>query len=510
MSLEEEFFNLKLKPDLTISRGEIEKDIEEYELVQTDNSFKGFDFNLNSPSSLISSSNSLNILNNSENIIKEDEKIKNEKEELKIIDTPLNIEELNFLNYNSKTLSRTFKQKFSTEPISVSTYRFNYVIGHLTQADLSMLKDFDKFKNNLDLVNNSFITLGKPFDYENYKVIIRDTMLLSPASRKSLAALGDLYNLPKIKLSYEEISNMDKFLIENKEKFDEYAIRDSLITLIHSLSMENFSFSINENTIPLTLSSLGQKFVKNYWKTKSDYAGYQPNPLYNLGDVSSTITPKGLSNINIGLKIPYYIANYKGGRNESFMYGCDSSETIWYDYDLVSAYTTALALVGHPKYDQGSRLRREDLKKLSDEEIIHSYTIIKCGFKFPPKVKYPSIPCYIDEISSVYPLQGECVITGPEYILARNQGCEFTMSDIFRIPFDNDIKKPFFDIFKEIQKKRRDNPKGSFLNLLYKEIGNSIYGSIVRGMGNVKRYDAKTGLMKRMTSTELSNPLLAS
>lgn len=37
-----------------------------------------------------------------------------------------------------------------------------------------------------------------------------------------------------------------------------------------------------------------------------------------------THTPKGLSRLkSLGLKMNHYIANYKGGRNESYMYGSD-------------------------------------------------------------------------------------------------------------------------------------------------------------------------------------------
>ena len=44
----------------------------------------------------------------------------------------------------------------------------------------------------------------------------------------------------------------------------------------------------------------------------------------------------------MGLHLSYFIGNYKGGRNESFMYGAEDS-IYWYDDDLVSAYTTAKA-----------------------------------------------------------------------------------------------------------------------------------------------------------------------
>lgn len=43
-----------------------------------------------------------------------------------------------------------------------------------------------------------------------------------------------------------------------------------------------------------------------------------------------------------------------------------------------------------------------------------------------------------------------------------------------------------------MQEKRREYPKASISNLMYKEIGNSIYGSVVRGLNNKKNFDIKS------------------
>jgi nitrogen regulatory protein PII-like uncharacterized protein len=41
------------------------------------------------------------------------------------------------------------------------------------------------------------------------------------------------------------------------------------------------------------------------------------------------MTPKGLNILkDVGIKTSLYIANYRGGRNESFMYGYDLSNKI--------------------------------------------------------------------------------------------------------------------------------------------------------------------------------------
>ena len=145
---------------------------------------------------------------------------------------------------------------------------------------------------------------------------------------------------------------------------------------------------------------------------------------------------------------------------------------------------------------------------------------MKVRFKFPPNVKYPSIPCYLDQSTTVYPLEGEGLITGPEYILARNQGCSLKILHGVCIPFYVSRKgncerepiyyAPYYDIIQKIQALRRKYVKGTLQNYLYKEIGNSIYGNIVRGISTKKLYDVKTNSMKNLTANELSNPILGS
>lgn len=119
--------------------------------------------------------------------------------------------------------------------ISISFVFNNVIVGHNTPADLSILSDFEEFKENLDIVNKCFVTLGKGFRYGIYNVVIRDTMLLAPSGQKSLANIGRLYNFEKIKLTEFEISHMDLLLAKNPTMFNEYAIRDSLITLKHAI-----------------------------------------------------------------------------------------------------------------------------------------------------------------------------------------------------------------------------------------------------------------------------------
>lgn len=415
---------------------------------------------------------------------------------------------------DEKSLTRKYITDLFPQKISVTRNRNYYIIAHLTPADLSLMSDFERVKEDLSIVNGSFVTLGKPLKYCGRKIHVRDTMLLAPGGSKSLANIGRLYGdaFNKLKISTKDLEDMQGFLQRDKEKFTEYAIRDSLISLIHAVWMEDFNFKIGGFGIPVSLSALGRNYVKSMWKAES-YSGYQISSKYSLGDVGTTVTPKGLNVISdLGFVLPYYIVNYKGGRNECYMYGVDRDQ-VWYDYDLISAYTTVMSTAGHPEYDKCRRLTLDELGALRKEEILYSYLILRADFEFPADTKYPSIPCYVDENCTVYPLRGSCVLTGSEYLLALNQNCVLKILDIFQIPFKSgeySEHKPFSSILKSVQEQRRDYPKGTINNMMYKEIGNSIYGSVVRGIGNKRKFDIKSKGTIRMIGDNLTNPLIAS
>jgi hypothetical protein len=194
------------------------------------------------------------------------------------------------------------------------------------------------------------------------------------------------------------------------------------------------------------------------------------------------------------------------------MYGIDR-DTEWFDYDLTNAYTTIMSMAGHPDYERCIRLNISELQRLSRDEILYSYLIINADFEFPVGTKYPSIPCYVDENCTVYPLKGNCVITGAEYLLALEQKCSLKVRDIIFTPFKTSEyrdHKPFAQILTEVQEQRREHAKGTLSNLMYKELGNGIYGSVVRGIGNKMKFDIKSKGSVRMQGDSLSNPLIAS
>lgn len=123
-----------------------------------------------------------------------------------------------------KPVSRTFLPLYKEGRVSLTRVINIVLIGHLTPADLSVLSDFQELNEQIDIVNKGFVTLGKPIDFSDRRIILRDTTLLAPMGAKSLSSVGKLYNLEKFELDKEELQNMDILLKTNKEKFMEYAV----------------------------------------------------------------------------------------------------------------------------------------------------------------------------------------------------------------------------------------------------------------------------------------------
>lgn len=121
------------------------------------------------------------------------------------------------------------------DAVSITITKTYYVIGHLTPADLSQLNDFDVYKDDLNIVNGSFVTLGKALKVDDRNVHVRDTMLLAPGGSKGLAAIGSLYpKFPKLSIAPEDLANMQGYLDRERGLFIEYALRDAVITLTHA------------------------------------------------------------------------------------------------------------------------------------------------------------------------------------------------------------------------------------------------------------------------------------
>jgi hypothetical protein len=154
------------------------------------------------------------------------------------------------------TQKRRIRKGLKFNRFSVYTNNIIYLTAHYNAADLSMLSDFETYKQFLNVVNKSFVVINRPIPFKqkvlteegiinkNWNLKISDTILLSPPGFTTLKNLGTIYNFNKLELTREEITNMDVLLINDRAKFKEYAVRDSIITLLHYNSMIDYNFGL--------------------------------------------------------------------------------------------------------------------------------------------------------------------------------------------------------------------------------------------------------------------------
>lgn len=324
----------------------------------------------------------------------------------------------------------------------ISTKKSLILSAHFTPADMGSWSDFEEHKKEFGIIQGKFVSVNSPYRLkgcdENFTISLRDTALLAPSGR-SLKAIGELY--PDLKLNKidigEYISKMDILFKVNPVLFEEYAIRDSVITLFHILKIEDSSYSfLQRRFVPVTLGA----FAGMYYKTKL-VLNSPPvdNAIYSMSDLPRLFTNKGINLTGpLTIYLPYVIGSYHGGRNESFAYGY--APGFWYDYDLPSAYPTAMSLLKLPDYSKFIHLQNEisgqDLRlKYSDDEIIFSFTSLYVDFLFPKEVMYPNLPVRLEPSSIIFPRSGTAFITGHEFLLASNLGCTILIKSGIHIPF---------------------------------------------------------------------------
>jgi hypothetical protein len=418
------------------------------------------------------------------------------------------------------TQKKRIRKGLKFNRFSIYTNNIIYLTAHYNAADLSMLSDFKNYKQFLNVVNKSFVVINKPLPFKqsvvtdegvlvkNWNVKISDTMLLSPPGCNQLKEIGEIYNFNKLELTREEITNMDLLIIENRPKFKDYAVRDSIITLLHYNAMIDFNFTLESNTPPTTLSQISGKALDKYWRN-INYEDYQVSPMYSLANVNKVYTFKGLLETKIGDKLPLFIQTFRGGRNESFSYGMDFSGKIWYDYDLTSAYTTIMYGLRNPIYNYGKFISREKFFEEYDKDnnwLLKSYFAIKCSFEFPKSVHYPCLPCNYDSENVIYPLKVEGVYTGSEIFAALNLNCNLKIKEVFSVPKGS---TKIFGLIKDLHLERGKHKKGTFNNLMCKIIGNSAYGLTAQGINEIMRYDTVSNSTVRMKDSRFSNPIIA-
>ena len=238
------------------------------------------------------------------------------------------------------TLKEVFIQVFKIAgipPEEITNYHLN-LICHFCRAEMAMVRDREEIARYFDYLYKTMITFHPvtlKFSYPpNHTCTITfelsDTILLLPMTHRSLekatSLLDEKYH--KKELSQEEKERMDLLLLNDKERFEEYAIHDADITLRlyiklqHTLNILNGSDDVRYTTIG---SATVKQFVKSMDKSLFNSQFSKKNDIYQKG-------------LNLAKRA------YMGGLSSSYYVGVRKGE-LFLDIDFSSAYPTCMNLL---------------------------------------------------------------------------------------------------------------------------------------------------------------------
>ena len=422
-----------------------------------------------------------------------------------------------------------------------------YLVAHFTRADVPGFADFKEEETrqslNLENVRNLFMNVRKDIGIElpcgdehqpiKLSVKIRDTLALAPTGAQSLAKLGEILGYEKIKLSSDPKQeqhfkeNMKDLLLQNWSLFRDYAIRDAEVCAKYTIRLIRMYFEKTGNfKLPVTLTSIGVDLIQSHWTDQ----GLDPLEIVGKEQVEEkrwNTKKKRYETRTETKSLPklfwsedFFTECYHGGRNEQFWFG-PAPEGIWYDYDLSSAYPTAMALIGEPDWSTISYIT-DTQELLGGGLTVEDLAFANVNFEFPESVRYPVLPVRTEN-GLLFPRKGNCTTHISEILLAKELGCKIELVEGRRINSDHVIsrrhdetrdygspaKKPFQNFTKHCIDERSKYAKKTLDNLFWKELVNSTYGKTAQGLRERRVYDLREAETKRLEPSKITNPVYA-
>ena len=373
---------------------------------------------------------------------------------------------------------------------------------------------------------------GQPYRVSAYFV---DTMRLTPGQR-GLAYAAGLIGRKKLQLhadlgvpesDTEErpelvgkelvarygIARMDLVLRDYPSAFEAYALEDARIALEFGLFMEAFARDeLGLRRLPRTLSGCAAAVCQDQLGGKehvSSLLGREIRKRKLFNEASHDFVTRPEEHVRPDLRLWYEFGreSYHGGRNECFEHG-PSSEGPYYDFDILGAYTTALADVRPLDY-------RHARQELRSEAFTHDVVgMAWITFHFPDATRYPCIPVRSEPGALIFPLQGRredrVFATSPEIDLALSMGAHVEIIQGVVIPRASE-ERIFERFVALVQSKRREYPKATHpgLHESWKELGNSLYGLTAQGLREKRNFDPVTLGTKPITPSNFTEPFIA-
>lgn len=396
-------------------------------------------------------------------------------------------------------------------------------MSHFGAADIPAFADFKDLQRRLASIQRTFVSVypfkvSLDFDDEPVQlhVELRDSLLVTPggSGSKSLEIIGEMIGIGKIRLSDDPDeesrlkSNMKDFRDSDWELFKKYAITDARICCkYYEQIFSETSKLTGRPKAPKTLASIGSDLLLKNWAEnglrREDMLGVEDviGKVWDEKKKCFTSSKRTVLRAKCQWREDFVSETYHGGRNEQMWFG-PSYESDWYDYDLKSAYPTAMALIEVPLWD--------DMYLCDDVTEFEPTTLgfAHVEFTFPDHIRYPTLPVRTDN-GLVFPLEGESYCAAPEIALAVRLGAKVTIKEGWIVPTKKG-QYVFFDFIKRCLETRSQYPKGSLKNLLWKELGNSTYGKTAQGLRPKRVYEMRNKESRQQQKSKITNCFYAS
>ena len=394
--------------------------------------------------------------------------------------------------------------------------------AHFSRADLCGFKDWRHLKRKFDAVRRTYATTMRPTTRRLWfpggrsafvTVTLVDTMLLAPAGQRSLKALGEALNFPKLELPPGAIERMDLLRESDPTLFEEYARRDAEVEVKWIATLSKFfeeEVKIGRD-IPPTLSAGAVRMFTSLCRKD----GYDLDALLGQEPVRRRSRKRQFT-ARVADVLPFLADCYHGGRNEAYEVGYSEPGEIT-DIDIAGAYTTAMAAIRTPDWKQ-----LEETREIERLARVDAMTFARVRFRFPDEARFPSLPVRAGARGLAYPREGVSYCTGPELVVARAQGVGIVVERGVVIPWTDD-QRPFARFTQRVTEIREAHPKGSVFEQVAKEIGNSLYGKTAQAVATMRSqgddgllavrgkrvFDSRKGVMKTMPPSVITQPAFA-
>lgn len=413
---------------------------------------------------------------------------------------------------------------------------------HYGRGDLAALRDFAVVKRKLDAVKGVLATTttpleldvksGEPMDLlptipkgardikawdrsnnpHEIKVTVRDTFLLAEAGGQSLEALGRQLGFEKLHLpegySYED---MARFKTERRAEFDAYALRDAEVAAryfqwFHSFCRDTLSLPRTPPTLGACAVQLAQRAIKAEGVDIHAAFGTVMVKQRRFSEADKRYSTRGQRELSYARKKVELVAAdaYHGGRTETYMTGPVAAEELR-DIDLQAAYPTAMSAIGVPDYE------KEFDTTAPADFTASSLGFAELTFDTPEEIRFPVFGVRTER-GLIFPRRGRTIATAPEIATALSLGIEVKIVHGTIVPWDTSVR-PFESFVVEMLRLRRKlkdgNGQDTSESRMVKTLTNSLYGKIAQGVRPRTVFDARSGAMKSLSPSALTNPILA-